>query len=218
MTSPAKVRPSKVLAAARKTTRRNQNSSTRRALLDSATTLFATHGYAGTSLDEVVAAARVTKGALYHHFSSKLALFESVYEQLQADTTTKIAERIESSDDPWDRARIGLESFLQECREPQYRRICLQEAPVALGHERWVEAERAASYGIVRTVVDDILDDLGGVAELKDAFAAIFFGAIRSSSEFVADADDADQAAEEVLSSIGAILGAMRLIPQLAQE
>lgn len=215
MTSPSKVSPGKVLAAARKTTRRGGHSSTRRALLENAATLFATHGYAGTSLDEVVAAARVTKGALYHHFPSKLALFESVYAQLQADTTAKIVKRLDAVDDPWDRARTGLESFLQECREPQYRRICLQEAPVALGHERWVEAERAASYGIVRTTVDAILDELGDLSELSEAFGAIFFGAIRSSSEYVADADDADQAAEEVQGAIDAILAALRLLPDV---
>ncbi len=217
MTSPAKVQK-KVLRAARSTTRRPGHSGTKRALLDSATKLFADHGYAGTSLDEVVAAARVTKGALYHHFPSKLALFESVFDRLQETTTRKIEKRIETESDPWERARIGLESFLQECREPQFRRICLQEGPVALGHERWVVAERAASFGIVKRIVDSLLDDLGGAGELEEAFAAIFFGAIRSSSEYVADAEDADLAAEQVQASIGAILAGMRLLPDLGAE
>ena len=83
-----------VLRTARKTTRRQDySSSTKRALLDSATTLFTDHGYAGTSLDEVVAAARVTKGALYHHFPSKLALFESVFFRVQEATTTTSRRR-----------------------------------------------------------------------------------------------------------------------------
>ena len=93
----------------------------------------------------------------------------------------------------------------------------LQEGPVALGHERWVVAERTASFGIVKRTVDDLLDDLGGAGELSEAFAAIFFGAIRSSSEYVADADDADQASEEVQASIGAILAGMRLLPGLGE-
>ncbi|RYI99215.1 MAG: TetR/AcrR family transcriptional regulator, partial [Actinomycetales bacterium] len=132
MTS-AKVHPAKVLRAARKTSRRQDySSSTKRALLDNAQELFAAHGYSGTSLDEVVAAARVTKGALYHHFPSKLALFESVFDRLQDSTTRQIQKRIDASDDPWERAQIGLESFLEVCREPHFRRICLQEAPAAL--------------------------------------------------------------------------------------
>lgn len=215
MTSPAKVQK-KVLRAARSTTRRpGYSSSTKRALLEHATKLFAAHGYAGTSLDEVVAAARVTKGALYHHFPSKLALFESVFDRLQEQATRDIERRIDAVDDPWERAQIGLEGFLEVCREPHFRRICLQEGPVALGHERWVVAERAASYGIVKRTVDALLDDLGGAGELSEAYAAIFFGAIRSSSEYVADADDAEQASAEVLASISGILAGMRLLPSL---
>src|SRR5664279_5324597 len=71
--------------------------------------LFIEHGYAGTSLDEVVAAARVTKGALYHHFPSKLALFESVFLDVQEATSREVSQALSSSRDPWERAQIGLE-------------------------------------------------------------------------------------------------------------
>ena len=218
MAGTAKVTPAKVIRAARKTTRRQDySSSTKRALIENATELFADHGYVGTSLDEVVAAARVTKGALYHHFPSKLALFESVFGQLQESTTREIEKQINQSKDPWERAQAGLRAFLEVCREPHFRRICLQEAPVALGHERWTEAERAASLGIVQRTVDDLLKDLGGGEELSDAFAVVFYGAIRSASEYVADAADPEAAAQEVQASIGAILEGMRLLPSIGQ-
>ena len=206
--------PAKVLRAARKTTRRpGYSSSTKKALLDNAAELFTAHGYAGTSLDEVVAAARVTKGALYHHFPSKLALFESVFLRIQEDTTAQIQRRINSAKDPWERARIGLASFLEACQQPQFRRICMQEGPVALGHERWADAERAAALGIVKATVDDLLADLGVGEELADAFAVIFYGAIRSASEYVADAEDAEHASEQVQSAIAVILTGMRSLP-----
>lgn len=206
--------PKGVLRAARKTTRRQDySSSTKRALLDNATSLFTDHGYAGTSLDEVVAAARVTKGALYHHFPSKLALFESVYDRVQTSTTREVEKAVEASKDPWERAQIGLDKFLEVCREPQFRRICLQEGPVALGHERWHEAEKASSLGLVQRTVDDLLADLGGGGELNEAFGAVFYGAIRSASEYVADAEDPEAASEEVQAAIGAILAGMRLLP-----
>jgi AcrR family transcriptional regulator len=205
-----------VLRGARKTTRRQDySSSTKRALLDNATILFTDHGYAGTSLDEVVAAARVTKGALYHHFPSKLALFESVFDRVQESTTAEIDKAINASKDPWERAQIGLDKFLEVCREPRFRRICLQEGPVALGHERWHEAEKASSLGIVQRTVDDLLADLGGGDDLNEAFAAVFYGAIRSASEYVADAEDPDAASDEVQSAIGAILAGMRLLPTI---
>ena len=208
-----------VLRTARKTTRRQDySSSTKRALLDNATGLFTDHGYAGTSLDEVVAAARVTKGALYHHFPSKLALFESVFDRVQERTVRDIEKALTVSKDPWERAQIGLEKFLEVCREPQYRRICIQEGPVALGHERWHEAEKATSLGIVQRTVDDLLHDLGGAEELNKAFGAVFYGAIRSASEYVADAEDPDAASDEVQATIGVILAGMRLLPTIGAD
>lgn len=216
MVNPTKVNPKSVLRAARKTTRRQDySSSTKRALLDNATTLFTDHGYAGTSLDEVVAAARVTKGAFYHHFPSKLALFEAVFDRVQTSTTAQVENAIDASKDPWERAQIGLEKFLEVCREPRFRRICIQEGPVALGHERWHEAEKASSLGIVQRTVDDLLADLGDGEELNEAFGIVFYGAIKSASEYVADAADPGAASEEVQAAIGAILTGMRLLPTI---
>ncbi len=218
MSHSAKVHPKSVLRAARKTTRRQDySSSTKRALLDNATNLFTDHGYAGTSLDEVVAAARVTKGAFYHHFPSKLALFEAVFERVQSSTTVKVQKAIDNSKDPWERAQIGLEKFLEVCREPGYRRICLQEGPVALGHERWHEAEKASTLGIVQRTVDDLLSDLGGGENLNEAFGIVFYGAIKSASEYVADAEDPSAASDEVQGAIGAILAGMRLLPTVGE-
>jgi AcrR family transcriptional regulator len=217
MSHPARVTKN-VLRTARKTTktsrRQDYSSSTKRALLDSATTLFTDHGYAGTSLDEVVAAARVTKGALYHHFPSKLALFENVFLRVQEETTTGISRAINTSKDPWERAQTGLEKFLEVCRQPEFRRICMQEGPVALGHERWQEAEKASSYGIVQGIVEELLADLGsGADQLGEAFTAVFYGAIRSASEYVSDAEDPDAASDDVQATIGALLAGLRLMP-----
>jgi AcrR family transcriptional regulator len=219
MASSAKATTGKVIRAARKTTRRQDySSSTKRALLDNAAQLFTDHGYAGTSLDEVVAAARVTKGALYHHFPSKLALFESVFLRLQEETTKEIEKKLSRTKDPWERAHVGLQAFLEVCREPHFRRIVLQEGPVALGHERWTQAERAASLGIVQRTVDDLLKDLGGAEELSDSFAIVFYGAVRSASEYITDAEDPDLASREVEATIGAILDGMRLLPSIGME
>ncbi len=210
-----KVRPASVLRAARKPSRRPSHSGTKRSLLDNAQELFARHGYSGTSLDEVVAAARVTKGALYHHFPSKLALFESVFERLQDSSARQIEQQIDQVDDPWERARTGLRAFLQVCQEPHFRRICLQEAPAALGHERFAEAERTASLGLVERIVDDLLADLGGADGLGETFAVIFYGAIRSASEYVSDAEDPDLAAAQIEEVIGAILAGLRSLESL---
>jgi len=62
-------------------TRKEENAAaTRAALVDGARRLFAARGYADVAIDEIVAGARVTKGALYHHFDDKQALFRAVVE------------------------------------------------------------------------------------------------------------------------------------------
>ena len=120
----------RLLQVAKHGTRRQQYSaSTKRALVEVATEHFATEGYAGTSLDTIVAGARVTKGALYHHFSGKHAVFEAVFEQVESDASRMINKALKGKRDPWEKAQAGLRAFLEVVREPRYRRIVIQEGP-----------------------------------------------------------------------------------------
>ena len=80
--------------------RQQYSASTKRALIEVATAQFSEHGYGGTSLDAIVAGARVTKGALYHHFSGKQAIFEAAFERVQSRATTGIADAAAGHPDP----------------------------------------------------------------------------------------------------------------------
>jgi AcrR family transcriptional regulator len=64
---------------------------TRRAVLDAARSLFGRQGYAQTSVDQIAAAARVTKGAVYHHFSGKEALCRAVYDEVETEAQARAA-------------------------------------------------------------------------------------------------------------------------------
>ncbi len=207
-------RPSTVQRLAKQAGRAGANrrfsSGTKKALVDSAARLFADHGYAGTSLDEVVAASRVTKGAFYHHFPSKLSLFDAVFTQLQDTAIDRIRTAIATEDDPWIRARAGVRAYLDLSRETQFRRIVMQEAPVALGHEAFTDAERSASLGIISEVVDELIDDLGDLDLDREALAMIFYGAFRSSAEYVADASDPDTASRRIEDMISLVLAGLR--------
>src|SRR4051794_27040658 len=96
-----------------KSRREEYSAATRKALLDSATALFAARGYARTSLDDIAAGARVTKGALYGHFESKQALFRAVLHELEATTTREVRRAVDAAATPWDGARAGLDAFLR---------------------------------------------------------------------------------------------------------
>lgn len=194
--------------------RQEYSSSTRRALLDSAADLFAERGYAGTSLDEVVTAARVTKGALYHHYKGKLALFEAVFERIEGRAVKKISADVRRERDPWQKALTGVSSFLEVCQQPAYRRIVMQEGPVALGYERWRETEERSTYGLVHDLVERVLRQYDVGSDLLDTFTRIFFGAMSSAALSVSEADDPEQASREVATVISLMLAGLR---QLAE-
>ncbi len=116
-----------------------------------------TQGYAATSLDAIVAGARVTKGALYHHFSGKQAVFEAVFEKIESDASATDPQGAQGSRDPWEKALIGLRAFLEIVQDPAYQRVVIQEGPAVLGYERFREQEERSSYGLVQDMVRDVL-------------------------------------------------------------
>src|SRR3954471_2431850 len=181
----------KVPAMPGATRRQQYSASTKRALVEIAEGLFTEHGYANTSLDAIVAGARVTKGALYHHFSGKQALFEAVFERVEADASRTVNKSLKGRKDPWEKARAGLRAFLGVVQEPRYRRIVIQEGPSVLGYERYREQEERSTFANVLDIVTSVLDatswDLD--EEMKQTFARIFFGAMSSAGESVSGAD-----------------------------
>ncbi len=196
-------------------TRRQQYSaSTKRALVDVAEGLFTEHGYAATSLDAIVAGAQVTKGALYHHFSGKQAVFEAVFERTEEDASRAIQQALRGHRDPWDKATAGLRSFLEVVQEPRYRRIVIQEGPAVLGYERFREREERSTFAVVLEIVRSVLS--AGAWELDEemqqTFARVFFGAMSSAGESVASATDPLQAAAHVETAIGFILAGFRAL------
>ena len=199
------------------TSRRAQYSaSTRRALVDAAEGLFTEHGYAATSLDAIVAEARVTKGALYHHYSGKQALFEAVFEKVESAGAQSIQASLEGQKDPWEKALAGLHAFLEVVRQPSYSRIVIQDGPSVLGYERFREQEERSTFAYVLDIVGAVLSagEWNLDTEMEHTFARIFFGAMSSSGASVSTSEDADAAAERVEIAIAFILSGLRALSE----
>jgi AcrR family transcriptional regulator len=196
------------------TRRAAYSASTKRALIDVAEERFTQAGYAAASLDAIVAGARVTKGALYHHFSGKQALFEAVFERVENDAAKRIQKALKGQKDPWSKALEGLRAFLVVVQEPRYRRIVIQEGPAVLGYERYREQEERSTFANVLDIVRSVLE--AGDWELDDAmlqtYARIFFGAMSSAGESVATAGDPEEAAERVERAIAFLLSGVQLM------
>ncbi|ALG07759.1 TetR/AcrR family transcriptional regulator [Kibdelosporangium phytohabitans] len=180
--------------------RTDYSESTKEALVDSAIDLFTKNGYASTSLDAIVKRARVTKGALYHHFSGKQALFEAAFNKVSSRASAQLNKSVEGEGAPWERALEGVQEFIKVCLDPTYQRLVIREAPIAMGFERWREAEEQYSYGIVRSMLDQLI----GEGELGDvpleATARMMHASLAAGAQIIAEASDPKKASAEVFT------------------
>ena len=119
---------------------------TRGALIDAARVLFAEQGYAGAGREEIVERAGVTRGAMYHHFNSKEALFQAVFEVVEQELCEAIALSAMAGSDPIDQLRLGARAFLEAAATGEVRRIVLLDAPAVLPIE--VRRQLSERYGL----------------------------------------------------------------------
>jgi AcrR family transcriptional regulator len=124
---------------------------TREALLAVARKHFARDGYAHAEVGGIAAAARVTTGAIYHHYSSKQGLFLAVAEGLEAEMLAAAAAVDDA--DPWRRLRLGFEKLIDVCASPAVQRIIFIEAPQVIGPDAWRKIELRYAFGALRTVL-----------------------------------------------------------------
>ncbi|MFD0331131.1 TetR/AcrR family transcriptional regulator [Streptacidiphilus monticola] len=122
------------VARIRRSRRADHTADTRRALVGAARTLFAERGYAATGTEDIVAAAQVTRGALYHHFKDKADLFRAVMGECAQEMAERLVEQEtlraqEQTGDAWSLLRTGFQSFLDACNDPDFQRIVLIEGP-----------------------------------------------------------------------------------------
>src|SRR3954454_8537358 len=95
--------------------RETEARATREALILAALALFTERGYAAVGTEEIVARARVTRGALYHHFEDKRDLFRAVHERVETELMERVSARMEGADGPWELMITGMRSFLDAC-------------------------------------------------------------------------------------------------------
>jgi AcrR family transcriptional regulator len=142
-----------------KSRREEYAESTRAAIVEAAVQRFAADGFARTSMDAIAQSARVTKGAVYHHFQDKADVFEAAFVLMEQRLLDKVTAGIEGLTDPWQLMAAGVDIYLEECTEPDFRRIALEEAPAALGWARWKEIEERYFLGLITAAVDAMVHD-----------------------------------------------------------
>ena len=199
-----------------KSRREQYSEATRSALIDSATRLMAERGYTGTALADVAADASVTRGAVYHHFADKQALYEAVLERFETNVTQAVAAAALQGSGPWDGTLRALTVFLDQCCDPVYGRIVWREGPTALGWQRWRECEYQYSYGLIEQFTRTLIDS-GEIRPVPVVTTSrLIFAMLGETGLTLAEADGDHKAAvraesEQVLREI---LEALRVKPR----
>ena len=163
-------------------TKAEQSQQTRRALLDTARTIFTAQGYAATTTEEVVRRAGVTRGALYYHFRDKAALFEAVFDEVRGEYLAALRAAIAAAEgDAWQRLMTGVELFLDGILDPSVRRIVYIDGPAVLDWSS--EQRRAPAIALLRDLfaplmAAGIIDQLPLDALLRQLWALFFNAAV----------------------------------------
>jgi AcrR family transcriptional regulator len=192
-----------------------RSEATRAALIGAARSLFAARGFAGVGTEEIVRAAGVTRGALYHQFRDKQDLFAAVFEQLELEIAqrTGSAAAAAGTDDPLVELRVGAEAWLDACTEPEVQRIVLLDGPAVLGWERWREIGMRYSLGLMEAVLQLAVDGGQIAPQPVRALAYVLLGAVDEAALYVATAEDPQTARAEVGEVLDGLLASLRAPP-----
>jgi len=179
---------------------------TRAQIVSVATELFSTAGYEATSIETVLARAGVSRGALYHHFENKEALFVAVFEAMEAriaqatiDASRGIADRVEAM-------RVGTQAFLDLSRDPAVRQIVLTDAPAVLGWQKWRDIDARFGFGLLKGSLKAAAAGGRLQPELVDIYAHILLAAMLEVALIIARADNPSEAARHGRAALNGLI------------
>jgi AcrR family transcriptional regulator len=199
-------------AGAARTPRRREADAraTRESLIRAALELFTERGYAGVGTEEIVTRAKVTRGALYHHFTDKRDLFRAVFERVEGDLMDRIGATMEGADDPWELMTGGMRAFLDACEEPAVKQISLTDAPAVLGWEEWREIDNRHGLGLTRAALQGAVD--AGVLRpiAVEPMAHLLVAALSEAAFVIAHADRPRKARADVEEALTQLVEGLR--------
>src|SRR4051812_17817960 len=170
--------------------RSERGRATRDRLITAARELFGKRGYDGTSIEAVLEATGVKRGALYHHFESKQALFDAVLDRVVSDGARTAAEAARAEDDAVESLRAGCSAWLRMALDPEVQRIALLDSPAVVGWTRWRELDEQHILGGLRRNLQRIARD-GRLPEGDvDLLAHMVLASVNEAALLIARAED----------------------------
>jgi AcrR family transcriptional regulator len=191
-------------------TRAESMAETRAKLMHAARAMFSSRGYSESPMEEIVAAAGVTRGALYHQFGGKPGLLEAVIEQIDEEMDARRSEMSQHAESSWDAFVSSIVTYVMMAAEPEVQRIVLLDGPAVLGDP--------SQWRIHRSCIRNTLKQLEALAEAgvlstnnfdPEATANIISSAALGASIWVANSDDPQSASQRVAASFPALLNGL---------
>ncbi len=188
-----------------------QSEATRAALIAAGRRLFGERGYSGVGTEEIVRAAGVTRGALYHHFGGKSDLLDAVYRQVEEEITARIAEVALSSGaaGPLDSLREGVAMFIDVCAEEEVQRIVLLDGPAVLGWDRCREIAVSYGLGLIEASLEAAIEAGEISPQPVKPLAHVLMGALDEAAMLVARSEG-PQPREQVTAVLDRLLESLR--------
>lgn len=188
-----------------------RSESTRAKLIAAGRDLFGRKGFNDVSTEEIVKKAKVTRGALYHHFGGKRELFAAVAEIVEAESTERTAAAAAKAKEPWDFALLGARAFLDICLEPEFQRIVIVDGPAVLGQAELDELADRYGGALIEAVLQGLIDqELMQPLPVKP-LARMLTGALINGGLTIAQAENQKTARKEVGEVVDALLKGLAL-------
>lgn len=184
---------------------------TRAALVEEATKQFAERGFAATSLDDVARAASVTRGAVYHHFAGKQALFSAVVEEQERLTIDRIAAAMTGYDDLWVSCMAGIDAFMDACVDPTYSTIVWREGMAALGWDGLKACAEEYSLGLIEGSAKALVDAGYFAGEAFETTVRMVFHMFGAAAMTIAAADDKPRVRDECATVVKRMFTGLRV-------
>jgi AcrR family transcriptional regulator len=193
--------------------RTRNSTATIAALMNAARFEFAAEGYLAARTEAIVEAAGVTRGALYHHFRDKAALFDAVVESMQDEIASEVADSARAAPSPFEALRAGCNAYLDCCTRPDVRQIVLVDGPAALGWERWRELDERHAYRSMVHAVKSSLESGEIVAADPKPMARVLMAAVTQIGLDIGRTDDPARQRRELGDALNVLLERLRTDP-----
>lgn len=180
---------------------------TRERLIRTGRELFGERGYEDTSIETILDSAGVARGALYHHFATKEALFDAVLDGLVAEIADTAAAAARKASDPVEGLRLGCSAWLRMALDPAVQRIALVDAPAVVGWTRWRELDELHTLGRLRANLQAIADDGRLPPKQVDVLAHMVLASVNEAALLIARADDPKAALRRGQAAVDTLLG-----------